>query len=440
MPESTTTFNSDTLFQACSISKAITALAVIKLCQEGRLDLDAPISQYLSPEQLSWLSTFKTRDLVSHISLRLLLSHTSGLCVHGFRGYSKDPIPTLPQILRGDPPANNECISLFTLPGQMFAYSGGGYTVIQLILETQLQKPFHQIMDEIVLQPLKMARSTYQFLPADEKNYAPVYLTGKNKSVPDHHFLPESAAAGLWTTPSDLLRVIQAVQQSLESDGFLERKWAEIMLTEVGDNGMALGWMTKKGGVHFEHPGSNDPGYYCVVVGYATLGQPKTDGDQKSEDLKKNKNSIPKECGICVMTSSALGDVVMDKILAAVPYLQGWPSVQEKPMAIFMDRARGIDVQAKHWCGKWGPGEWYIDDENGMSVRYGSLPAVPLVPAALPPHKYEEGESIDLLADGLELMLRLGWKDGARSVEVWQCCELTTLDKSDMHLPGNRID
>jgi len=63
-----------------------------------------------------------------------------------------------------------------------------------------------------------------------------------------------------------------------------------------------------------------------------------------------------------------------------------------------------------------------------------------LVPAALPPHKYEEGESIDLLADGLELMLRLGWKDGARSVEVWQCCELTTLDKSDMHLPGNRID
>jgi hypothetical protein len=96
---------------------------------------------------------------------------TSGLRVHGFGGYSTTDIPTLPQILRGDPPANNEQISLFTFPGLGAAYSGGGFTVIQLILETHLRKPFYQIMDETVLQPLKMSRSTYKTLADTEKNY-----------------------------------------------------------------------------------------------------------------------------------------------------------------------------------------------------------------------------------------------------------------------------
>jgi CubicO group peptidase (beta-lactamase class C family) len=171
MLESAKLFDNDTLFQAASISKAITSLGVIKLCQESKLDLDTPISQYLNREQISWISTPKTQALVSQISLRLLLSHTSGLRVHGLDGYSTTDIPTLPQILRGDPPANNEQIALFTLPGLGAAYSGGGFTVIQLILETHLWKPFYQIMNETVLQPLKMSRSTYKCLADTEKNY-----------------------------------------------------------------------------------------------------------------------------------------------------------------------------------------------------------------------------------------------------------------------------
>jgi CubicO group peptidase (beta-lactamase class C family) len=170
MHETAKLFDNDTLFQAASISKAMTALAVIKLCQEGKLDLDAPISQYLNSEQISWISTAKTFALVSQISLRLLLSHTSGLRVHGFEGYTTTDIPNLPQILRGDPPANNEQISLFTLPGLGTAYSGGGFTVMQLILETHLRKPFHLVIDETVLQPLKMSRSTYKALADTEKN------------------------------------------------------------------------------------------------------------------------------------------------------------------------------------------------------------------------------------------------------------------------------
>ena len=421
--ESSRSFDNDTLFQAASISKAITALAVIKLCQEGKLDLDTLISQYLNPEQISWISTPQTQALASQISLRLLLSHTAGLCVHGFDGYHTTEIPSLPQILRGDPPANNEPITLFTLPGLRFAYSGGGYTVIQLILETHLQKPFYQIMDEIVLRPLKMSRSTYKALPDTEKNYAPAYLTGKNKSDPDYHVYPEVAAAALWTTPSDLLRAVYAVQRSLESDDFLERKWAKTMLTEVGNNeiGMALGWVAKKGTPLFMHNGSNPPGYNCIVFGYADLAQ--LNAKQVEEDGDKNENwrNIRKDCGICVMTSSALGSAVELKVLNAITYLKGWPSVFQRPAMPLLDRGSTVNVQAKHWCGDWGPGDWSLVGEDGIFVvRYGSSPALRLVPGALPPHKYDEGNSIDLVADGLELMLRLGWKEGSRMIEIWQ--------------------
>jgi len=430
MLESARIFDNDTLFQAASISKPITALAVIKLCQLGQLDLDAPISQYLSSEQISWISTSTTQALASQISLRLLLSHTSGLSVHGFGGYSETNIPTLPQILRGEPPANSEQISLFTVPGLGFSYSGGGFTVIQLILETHLQKPFYQIMDEIVFRPLKMSRSTYKALPDTEKNYAPAYLTGKNKSDPDYYVFPEVAAAALWTTPSDLLRAVHAVQSSLESDDFLKPRWAKIMLTEVGDNnmGMALGWVAEKGSISFQHNGSNPPGYTCLIVGYADLARLEAKGDEEDGSKKESRRRIPKDSGICIMTSSALGFMAIEKVLKAITYLKGWLSVSDSPTVPLLDRASAVDAQAKHWCGDWGPGDWSLVNRDGIFIQYGSLPALRLVPGVLPPHKYDEGNSIDLVADGLDLMLRLGWKEGSRMIEIWQNDLVITLE------------
>jgi CubicO group peptidase (beta-lactamase class C family) len=434
-------FDDDTIFQACSISKSITALAVIKLCQEGTLHLDAPISQYLSPEQLSWIATPKTLSLVSQVSLRLLLSHTSGLCVHGFGGYPSGPIPSLHQILLGSSPANNDPIRPTLLPGQQFSYSGGGFTVVQLILETHLQKPFHQIMDETVLRPLKMTRSTYRCLSPDEKNYAPAYVTGKLVADPDHHTQPESAAAGLWTTPSDLLRAVRAVQQSLEDCGgcFLEKRWAEIMLMEVGENnGMGLGWFVKEGEATFSHPGGNDPGYRCFVAGYVDLGGRDNDHDAEEEDdgtQRWNRKAIPKDCGICVMTSSALGEVVLDKVMAALPYLKGWPSAISAPIVPFVDPGKKLDERAKGWCGNWGPGgKWsLVYDDGRFLVRYATFPPVPLVPGAIPAHECKAGTSIDMVADGLETMLRLGWKNGKQIIDVRQDGEVKTLERENGH-------
>jgi hypothetical protein len=391
---------------------------------------------------MSWISTSQTQALVSQISIRLLLSHTSGLRVPGFDGYSNTAIPSVQQILHGDPPANNEQISLFTLPGVGFYYSGGGFTVIQLILETHLKKPFHQIMDETVLQPLNMTRSTYNTLDSAETNYAPAYLTGKNKSDPEYHVYPEKAAAALWTTPSDLLKAVLAVQKSLKTGGFLDRKWAEIMLTQAGDNeaGMALGWVAKKGSVHFWHTGGNPPGYRCIVVGYADLplyeeeakGKEKEKQSEKAgvEDAKADRTAVPEQCGICIMTSSQLGTEIRSKILQAIPCLRSWPSTWDNPTVPFLDRARSVDGRAKDWCGEWGPGDWnLVYKEERMFVRFGKLPAMRLVPGVLLAKKHAEGNSIDLVADGLDLMLRLGWKEGSRSIEVWQNAPVITLEQ-----------
>jgi Beta-lactamase len=286
-------------------------------------------------------------------------------------------------------------------------------------------------MDETVLSPLKMSRSTYKALDATEKNYAPANLTGKNKADPEYHVFPEKAAAALWTTPSDLLKAVYAVQKSLKADDFLERRWARMMLTEVSDEiGYALGWVAKKGSAHFEHGGSNPPGYQCIVFGYADLPrvEGKLEGDGK-EDAEVAK-PVPEHCGLCVMTSSELGTEVIVRILRAIPYLKSWSYTWDNPTVPFLDRSRSIDGQAKNWCGEWGPGDWNIVEvEGGMSVRFGLLPALKLVPGVLLPHQYDEGNSIDLVADGLDLMLRLGWKDGARIVEVWQNGPAITLER-----------
>lgn len=282
-------------------------------------------------------------------------------------------------------------------------------------------------MEDVILKPLGMTRSTYQRLPDGGTNYAPAYLTGKNISDPDHHFLVESAAAGLWTTPSDLLKVIHAVQKSIKSGDLLERAWAGKMLTEVGDNGMAIGWATKKGRKYFGHAGDNMPGYVCYFAGYTDA---KSEGsDTESMGKIEKAVEIPIECGVAVMTSSALGDLVIGKIMAAIPYLKGWPSLFHHPIVPFADHEKTVDERAKEWCGKWGPGNWnLVTDEGRLKLQSGHSPLAALVSAALPPVKYKEGESIDLVADGLETMLRLGLKEGVRTIELWQDEETTILE------------
>ncbi|KAK9388693.1 hypothetical protein V1515DRAFT_417573 [Lipomyces mesembrius] len=213
------------------------------------------------------------------------------------------------------------------------------------------------------------------------------------------------------------LKTARALQKSLKSEGFIERGLAEAMLAEVEDNEVALGWWAKKDGVYFYHPGANEPGHRSFCAGYADLkrgsrqevgdgGNAKGKGKERSENERR---SVPKDCGIAVIANSALGNQAMGKILSAIAYLKGWPDVSSTYMEVpFVDRQKTIDNRARQWYESWGPGNWNLVDENGLFAKFGTSAKIFLAPAAIPPNVYKEENSIYLVADGLEMMLRLG--------------------------------
>jgi len=192
-----------TLFQAASISKPVTALAVLRLVEQGRLDLDEDVNAYLTswkvPANDGWQPV---------VTLRQLLSHTGGTTVHGFPGYPPDqPLPTAVQVLEGGPLANTDPLVVNVLPGTVNRYSGGGTTIVQQMLVDVLGQPFPQIMREWVLGPLGMERSTYEqpLPPHRRQEAATAHPSGGTPQPGRWHVYPEMGAAGLWTTPSDLV-------------------------------------------------------------------------------------------------------------------------------------------------------------------------------------------------------------------------------------------
>lgn len=218
-----------TVFDAGSVSKAVTALAIVKLADEGRFTLDTPINSLLR----SWKLPENDFTRKTPVTLRHLLMHTAGVNVGGFWGYlEKDPQPTLLQILDGLPPATNGPIRVENEPGKTWRYSGGGYVVLQQMLEDVTGKPFAEAMDEIVLHPLGMMSSTFvQGLPLALRGDAAIptseasYFSGKRLH-------PHAAAAGLYTTAADLSHYVEAVYRSYkgEKNAFLSREMARQMI------------------------------------------------------------------------------------------------------------------------------------------------------------------------------------------------------------------
>ncbi|MEM9261525.1 MAG: serine hydrolase domain-containing protein, partial [Bacteroidota bacterium] len=186
----------ETLFQAGSISKPVAATRALQLVEEGTLNLDANVNDYLASWQLPD-NEFTTKE---EVTTRKILTHTAGLTVHGFPGYRKgDIIPSIPDILDGK--GNTDAVRVFKEPGGPFKYSGGGYTIMQLMIADLDKQPFAKIMAEQVLRPLGMASSTYENpLPSPFHSRAAAGYHSDGKEVTGNwHVYPEMAAAGLWT-------------------------------------------------------------------------------------------------------------------------------------------------------------------------------------------------------------------------------------------------
>ncbi len=222
-----------TLFQAGSISKPVAAVAAMKLVEEGKLALDRDINTFLTSWKLP--DSEFTKD--KKVTLREILSHSAGLTVHGFPGYAAgDPVPTLVQVLDGVKPANTGPIRVDVLPGSIWRYSGGGYTVMQLAMTDVTRKPFPEIMRETVLAKAGMRDSTYENpLPSSLSEVAATGYGSDGTAIAGrYHTYPEMAAAGLWTTASDLARFGIEIQKSREgrSNRILKQATVEEMLTE----------------------------------------------------------------------------------------------------------------------------------------------------------------------------------------------------------------
>src|SRR5579863_9610749 len=229
-----------TLFQAGSISKPVAAAGMLALVQQGKLSLDEDVNVKLK----TWKVPENEFTATQKVTLRRLMSHSAGLTVHGFPGYAVgEPLPTLVEIFNGEKPANTPAIRVDFVPGTKLRYSGGGVTIEQQLVMDVTGQPFPAFMRETVLDKANMTDSTYQQpIPADR---APFTATGTRMDgtpvAGRWHIYPEMAAAGLWTTPTDLAKF--AIEIALSKQGkanhILSEKMTRQMLTPQikGDDG-----------------------------------------------------------------------------------------------------------------------------------------------------------------------------------------------------------
>lgn len=232
----------DTLFQAASISKAVAAVGVLALVEREVLRLDEDVNRMLR----RWRLPDSVHTENAPVTLRHLLSHTAGTTVPGFPGYAEgQTVPDAVAVLCGDGGANTPPVESFAAPGAVAQYSGGGSTIVQVLVEDVTGRPFAEVMHELVLQPFGMHDSAYEQPLANHRLAAAALAhDGAGRPVPGgFHTYPELQAAGLWSTARDLGRWVAGVQRILggERGGPISPAMAASMVTPVGLGPFGLG-------------------------------------------------------------------------------------------------------------------------------------------------------------------------------------------------------
>jgi CubicO group peptidase (beta-lactamase class C family) len=305
--------DTETLFQAASISKPVAAMAVLRAVQDGKFSLDDDINTILT----SWHLPDSEFTAERPVTPRTLLSHTSGLGDgFGFPGYHpSDPLPTTVQILDGNALSNVGPVLMERAPLVGYKYSGGGVTLMQLALVDALGKPFPEILKDYVLVPMAMSRSAYE-QPLSQKrdqNAARAHNRAGEAIDADTkwHVYPELQAAGLWTTPTDLAKFAIEVQKSLQNEAnrVLSKAMTQEMVNPVGVGDFGVGFsISKRGeGWYFGHGGSNW-GFRCNLIAHKVKGY-----------------------GVAIMTNGDNGGMVMRELEDRIERAYGWDSL-DKPI------------------------------------------------------------------------------------------------------------
>jgi CubicO group peptidase (beta-lactamase class C family) len=292
----------ETLYQAASLSKFVAAVGAMRLVDTGQIALDQDVNDALT----SW--KVPTNGFDHKVTLRGLLSMTAGIGVPGFLGYELGaPLPNLTQILYGVPPANSPPVTVIADPGSAYHYSGGGYEIAEALMIDAGKTPFPELMAELVLKPTGMGRSTFvQPLPADLTGNAAGGHYADGKNLPGgYNVFPEHAAAGLWSTPTDLAALLLTIGRAWrgESRLFLKPETARDIMSRQngGPYGLGAAIGEAEGSLVLMKRGQN-VGYQAYLILLPAEGK-----------------------GMVVMTNSDNGSILADALIRRAAALHGWP-------------------------------------------------------------------------------------------------------------------
>ncbi len=367
-----------TLFQAASLSKPVTAMAVLRLADQGQLSLQAPVNTLLK----SW--KVPVGPFTGGVTLERLLNHTAGVTVGGFAGYPPGAaLPTLLETLDGKPPANNRPVRVDVEPGSTFRYSGGGYEIVQQVLQDVTGQPFSALMGTTVLAPAGMQDSFFEqplgpelaARAATGYNADGVQLPGK------WHVYPELAAVGLWTTPSDLARFAIAVQQSYAgaADALLSGPMGKRMLTPASSGGGGLGLALGNAlGLFVDQRG---PGTFSHI----TLEQPNGSDGFRALLVASDAHGY----GVVVMTNADGGGKLADEIVRGAAEVYGWKEL----MAPHAKRGHPSEEQLRKLSGRYRFGS---DAILTVSAGRNALKVQPLLGDAFELYPVDTGDFVRL--------------------------------------------
>jgi CubicO group peptidase (beta-lactamase class C family) len=299
----TTSATTQTLFQAASISKTIAAVTALRLVELGKLTLDEPVDPILK----SWKIPPGPQSPSAPVTLRRLLSMTAGINVHGFGGYQPgEPQPSPVQILQGMRPANSPALRVMNRPGSQELYSGGGYQIAEMLMRDATGQDYAELAAALVFGPLRMTNSHFGHplpnplaaIAAEGHDNQGVPLPGRWRNY------PELAAAGLWTTPTDLGLLCNGLSQAwLTNTGFLKQELAKEMMSPVDHFGYGLGGAVSiTGGTIAFSKGGDNAGYKCTVILLPQTGH-----------------------GMAIMTNADQGTKVFGRAMQTVAVGLQWP-------------------------------------------------------------------------------------------------------------------
>ena len=344
-----------TLFQAASVSKPIAATAVLQLVDDGRLTLDDNVNRWLR----SWRVPENEYTGQRPVTLRGLLSHTAGLTVHGFPGYSTGTdLPSTVDILEGR--GKTDPVRLDTIPGRAFRYSGGGYMVAQVLMQDVTGDRFAAMMEQEVLDPLGMYRSTYEQPLPEHLEHTAAHAHRDDGTPLENRWEtePALAAGGLWTTPTDIARFALGIRDAYEGTpgALLQQSTARKMLSEQKENwGLGPEVYGEGDSLRFSHRGSIT-GYRAFFVLYPETGD-----------------------GVAVMTNSEAGGGLMFDVARAVATVYDWPTFQPETRTVVEVPAETLADYVGDYQLPSGAEITVIRDEDQLFVDVPGEDTVPLL-------------------------------------------------------------